>query len=72
MNTNPVDWSSFDTEIEVFQILHENFEDVSPSHIHRNRNGRANALAKKARIKDYIFFHINQIRIDVIAPRKIG
>ena len=29
--TNPVDWPTFATEIEVFQRLHEDFDDVSMS-----------------------------------------
>ena len=28
MITNPMDWPAFATEIEVFQRLHEDFEDV--------------------------------------------
>ena len=31
MTTNPVDWPTFATEIEVFQRLHEDFDDVSMS-----------------------------------------
>ena len=43
----PIDWPTFATEIEVFQKLQEDFENVSMSHISRNRNGQAdNALAK--------------------------
>ena len=33
MTNNPMDWPTFATEIEVFQRLQENFEDVSLSHI---------------------------------------
>lgn len=55
MTTNLTDWPSFATEIEMFQTLHENLEDVSMSHIPRNRNGRADALAKEVRIRGYTF-----------------
>ena len=33
MTTNPVDWPTSATKIEVFQRLQEDFEDVSLSHI---------------------------------------
>lgn len=33
MTTNPVDWPTFATEIEVFYILQEDFKDVCLSHI---------------------------------------
>ncbi|CAN6824065.1 unnamed protein product [Brassica oleracea] len=62
--TNPVDWPTFASELEMFQRLHEDFEDVSVSHIPRSRNGRADSLAKEARTKGYIFFHIDQTRPD--------
>lgn len=45
MMTNLVDWSTFATEIEVFQRLHEDFEDVNLSHIPQNKkwsDGRIN------------------------------
>ncbi|KAL0741466.1 hypothetical protein Bca4012_082979 [Brassica carinata] len=72
MITNPMDWPSFATEIEMFQRLQEDFEDVSLSHISRSRNGRADALAKEARTRGYMFSHINQIRTDGDALRRIG
>ena len=46
MTTNPVEWPTFAIEIEVFQRLHEDFKDVSLSHISRSRNGQPNALTK--------------------------
>ena len=70
MTTDSVDWPAFATEIEVFQRLQENFEDVSLSHIPRSRNGRVDALAKETR--DYAFSHINQTRTYVDALRRIG
>ena len=72
MTTNPVDLPTFATEIEVFQRLHKDFEDVSLSHIPRSRNGRADTLAKEARRKGYIFSHIDQTRTDGDAPQRIG
>ncbi|RID65048.1 hypothetical protein BRARA_D00270 [Brassica rapa] len=72
MTTNPMDWPAFATEIEVFQRLQENFEDVSLSHIPRSRNGRADALAKEARTRGYVFSHIDQTRTDGDALRRIG
>ncbi|RID53270.1 hypothetical protein BRARA_G00679 [Brassica rapa] len=72
MTTNPMDWPTFATEIEVFQRLHENFEDVSLSHIPWSRNGRADTLAKEVRSRGYIFSDIDQTRIDGDAPRRIG
>ena len=72
MTTNPMDWPTFATEIEVFQRLHEDFEDVSLSHIPWSRNGRGDTLAKEARSKRYIFSHIDQTRTDGDAPQRIG
>lgn len=72
MATNPMDWPSFATEIEMFQRLHDDFEDVRLSHIPRSRNGRADTLAKDARTRDYIFSHRDQIRIDGDVFRRIG
>ena len=46
-------------------------EDVSLSHIFRNMNGRAYVLAKEARRRWYIFFLIDQIRIDGDTLRRI-
>ena len=72
MTTNPMDWPAFATEIEEFQWLQDDFEDVRLSHIPRCRNGRADALAKDARTRDYIFSHIDQTRTDGNALRRIG
>nr|VDD54783.1 unnamed protein product [Brassica oleracea] len=72
MTTNPMDWPAFTTEIEALQRLQEDFEDVSLSHIPWSQNGRADALAKEARIKCYIFSHIDQTRVDGDTPRRIG
>lgn len=72
MTTNPMDWPAFATEIEVFQRLQEDFEDVRLSHIPRSRNGRADGLAKDARTRGFIFFHIDQTRTDGDAPRRIN
>nr|VDD60981.1 unnamed protein product [Brassica oleracea] len=72
MTTNPVDWPTFATEIEVFQRLQEDFEDVSMSHIPRSRNDLADALAKKDRTRGYIFSHIDQTRPAGGALRRIG
>ncbi|KAL0737104.1 hypothetical protein Bca4012_013314 [Brassica carinata] len=72
MTTNPTDWPSFAVEIETFQRLQEDFEDVRLSHIPRSRNGRADVLAKEARIRGYIFSHIDQTRSDGEAPRRLG
>nr|VDD60775.1 unnamed protein product [Brassica oleracea] len=72
MTNNPMEWPTFTTEIEMYQRLREDFEDVSLSHIPRSRNGRADTLAKEARNKRYIFSHIDQTRIDGGAPRRIG
>ncbi|KAF2571925.1 hypothetical protein F2Q70_00000500 [Brassica cretica] len=71
MTTNPVRWPTFATEIEVFQRLREDSEDVSVFHFFRNRNGRMDALAKETRIRGFIFFHIDQNRPDEDAPGKI-
>ena len=40
MTTNPMDWPAFAAEIELFQRLHDDFEDVRLSHNPRSRNGR--------------------------------
>nr|VDD35166.1 unnamed protein product [Brassica oleracea] len=72
MTTNPMDWPTFTGEIEVIQRLQEYFEDVRLSHIPRSKNGRADALAKEARSRGYIFFHIDQTRTDGDAPQRIG
>ena len=72
MTMNPMEWPTFTTEIEMLQRLQEDFEDVSLSHISRSMNGRADALAKEARRRGYIFFHIDQIQTNGNAPRRIG
>ena len=72
MTTNPMDWPAFATEIEVFQKLHDDFEDVRLSHIPRSQNGRADGLAKDARTRGYIFSHIDQTLTDGDALRRIG
>ena len=72
MTTNPMDWPAFAAGIEEFQRLQDDFEDVRLSHILWSRNSRGNALAKEARIRDYIFSHIDQIRTDGDALRRIG
>ena len=72
MTTNPMDWPAFATEIEVFQRLQEDFEDVRLSHIPRSRNGRADGLAKDARTRGFIFSHIDQTRTDGDASRRIN
>ena len=69
---NSKDWSIFATEIELLQQLQIYFEDVSLTHIPQSMNGRADALVKKTRIRGYIFFHIDQIRTDGDAPRRIS
>ena len=71
MTTNPMDWPAFTLEIEVFQRLQDDFDDVRLSHISRSRNGRADRLANDARTRDYIFSHIDQIWVDGDAPRRI-
>ena len=72
MTENPMDWPAFTAEIEAFQRLHEDFEDVSLSHISRSRNGRADALVKNARTRGYLFSHIDQTRTDGDVLRRIG
>ncbi|XP_056847372.1 uncharacterized protein LOC130498048 [Raphanus sativus] len=72
MTTNPEEWPSFATELDMFHRLQDNFEDVTLSHIPRSRNGRADTLAKEARRKGYIFSHIGQTRTDGDAPRRIN
>ena len=72
MTTNSMEWPTFAVEMEELQKLHEGFEEVSLSHIPRRRNGRADALAKEARNRGYIFFHIDQTRTDGETPRRIG
>lgn len=72
MTINPEDWPTSTTEIEVFQRLQEDFEDVNMFHILRSSNARTDALAKEARIKSYVFSHINHIRPDGGAPQRIG
>ncbi|XP_056850872.1 uncharacterized protein LOC130500150 [Raphanus sativus] len=72
MITNPEDWPAFARETELFQSLHEGFEDVRVSHIPRDRNRRADALAKEARSKSCIFTHIDQTRSDGGDPRRTG
>ena len=69
---NPMEWPTFATGIEVFQRLQEDFEEVSLAHILRNKNVRADALAKEARSRRYIFSQIDQIRTDGDALRRIG
>lgn len=49
MTTNPLDWPIFATEIEEFQRLKADFEDVRLSHIFRSKNSRADTLAKEVR-----------------------
>ncbi|KAL0897809.1 hypothetical protein Bca101_081770 [Brassica carinata] len=71
MTANPEDWPTFATEIVMLQRLQEDFEDVSLRHIPRNTNGRADALAKEARSRGYIFSHIDQTRTDGESPRRI-
>ena len=72
MTTNLMDWPAFATEIEEFQRLQDDFEDVRLSHIPRSRKDRADALAKDVRTRGYIFSHIYQTRTDGDAPRRIG
>ena len=72
MTTNPMDWPAFATEIEEFQRLQNDFDDVRLSHIPRSRNGWADALTKNARARSYIFSHIDQTWTDGDAPRTIG
>ena len=72
MTTNPMEWPTFATEIEMYQRLQEDFEDVSLSHILRSRNGRADALVKEARNRGYIFSHIDHTRSYGGALRRIG
>ena len=72
MTENLIDWPTFTAEIEAFQRLHEDFEDVSLSHIPRSQNGRADALAKNARTRGYLFSHIDHTRTDGDALRRIG
>lgn len=72
MITNPAEWPAFATEIEVFQRIQEGFENVSLSHISRSRNGRADALAKNARNRGYMFTHRDQTQIDGGALRRTG
>ena len=72
MITNSMDWPAFASEIEVFQRLQDDFDDVRLSHIPRSRNGRADKLVKDARTRCYIFSHIDQIRADGDALRRIG
>ena len=56
MTTNPMEWPTYATEIEMLQRLQEDFEDVSLAHIYRSKNGRPDALAKEVRRRGYIFF----------------
>ncbi|XP_056866982.1 uncharacterized protein LOC130512731 [Raphanus sativus] len=72
MMANPTDWPAFATNIEEFQRLQGDFEDVSISHIPRSRNERADALAKSARSRGYLFSHIDQTQTDGDTPRRIG
>ena len=55
MTTNPMDWPAFATEIEEFQRLHDDFEDVRVFHIPRSRNSRAGVLAKKCKDQKLYF-----------------
>lgn len=48
----------------MFHKLHEDFEDVNLIYIPQNKNGRADALAKEAKTKYYIFPYIDQTRTD--------
>lgn len=50
-----MDWPAFATKIEVFQKLHDNFEDVKLSHIPQNWNVRTYMLAKDAKTRGYTF-----------------
>ena len=72
MTTNLIERPAFSTEIEGFQRLHDDFEDVRLSHIPRSRNDWAYALAKNARTRGCIFSHIDQTRTDGDASRRIG
>ena len=72
MITNPMEWPAFTTEIEAFQRIHEGFKNVCLSHISRSRNGRADALAKDARTRGYLFTHIDQTQTDGGAHTRIG
>ena len=59
MTTNPEDWPTFATEIELLQQLQIHYEDVSLTHIPWSMNSRADALAKKDKFRSYIFSHID-------------
>lgn len=72
MVTNPEDWPAFVRETDLFRSLQEGFEDVRVSHIPRDRNGRADALAKEARNRGYTFTHIDQTRSDGGDLRRTG
>ena len=72
MTNNLMEWPTFATEIEMYQRLREDFEDVSLTHIPRSRNDRTDTLAKEARNKCYIFSHIDQTRVERNAHWRIG
>ncbi|RID40437.1 hypothetical protein BRARA_J00478 [Brassica rapa] len=57
MTTNSMDWPTFATEIETFQRLHEDFEDVSMSYILWSWNDRTDSLTNDTRTKCYFFLY---------------
>ncbi|KAG7572723.1 Ribonuclease H domain [Arabidopsis suecica] len=52
-------WPVLETEIESFNLMRNRFRCFSISHISRNSNIRADALAKGARSRDAIFSHVS-------------
>ncbi|KAL0857500.1 hypothetical protein Bca101_062654 [Brassica carinata] len=64
MLDNPADWPAFASELVSFRLLKDGFSGFSISHIPRTRNGRADSLAKEARISGTLFIHIDQTQPD--------
>lgn len=59
MTTTLMDWLAFASEIDVFQILKEDFEDVNIINILPSINIQADSLMKEAKTRSYTFFRVN-------------
>ena len=64
MIANPTDWPAFASELVSFKRLKAGFSVFNIDRIPRNRNLRADSLAKEARNIGVLFSHIDQIQPD--------
>ena len=62
------DWPSLASEWNEFSFLVSDFHEFSISFIPRNRNVRADLLAKGARLQNSIFSHVNPLIPTWLAP----